>query len=106
VKTTEEFRKRNIGLAPTTALGRYSVAVFGVVIAVVTFRIAMDAASTGPDSAWMTGFGIAAFAGVTGATAIGVIAMLRERDRSAAVFVTVVVGLAVLVAELVERLSS
>lgn len=91
------------GLAPTTRLGRWSAALLGVLVVIVTLRLLVESGREGgEDSVWLTGAGSAAFASAVGAMATGWIAILRKGERSLPVVLAVAIGTLVTLFELVE----
>ncbi len=93
---------RRFGWAPTTRLGRWSVAALGGLVLIAALRVLADSLQDGEDSAWLNGMGLATFLCAVGAIVTGGIALLRKGERSIPVTVSAALGTLVVVFEIVE----
>ena len=79
---------------PTTRLGHWSVALFGIFLAAFVLTASLVAA--GVRGVWIAVFpGFAVFGGGIGAFVTGLVAVLRRRERSLAVMIAVIIGMLV-----------
>jgi hypothetical protein len=73
-----------------------------VLAAIVVFRIVVDSIDDGEDPTWLGGAGPAALVCAAGAAVAGLMAILRDRDRSWLVVLAVVVGTLAIAFEFIE----
>lgn len=108
--TARSTHRGSFHLAPMSAVGRWAAGFVGLFVAAFLFLLVMagmgqEGGDRLSDNWWLAVPGVTAGVSGLAALAAGVVAMVRERDRSLPVLIAVVVGMLVTVFLLGEVIS-